>query len=55
MKEKSIEVREIDGIGSFDIDFNEGMNFIRGPNGVGKTTLLECIAHSFSYSRSKIR
>lgn len=30
------------------------MNFICGPNGVGKTTLLECVAHSFSFSRANI-
>jgi predicted ATP-binding protein involved in virulence len=54
MKVKSIEIRGIGGIGSLDIDFNENMNFICGPNGIGKTTLLECVAHSFSFSRTNI-
>lgn len=54
MKVKSIEIRGIGGIGSLDIDFNERMNFICGPNGIGKTTLLECVAHSFSASRTNI-
>lgn len=54
MKVKSIEIRGVGGIESLDIDFNESMNFICGPNGIGKTTLLECVAHSFSFSRSKI-
>jgi len=46
MKVKSIEINGIGGIGSLKIDFNERMNFICGPNGIGKTTLLECVAHS---------
>lgn len=54
MKVKSIEIRGIGGIESLDIDFNERMNFICGPNGIGKTTLLECVAHSFSFSRTNI-
>ncbi|RAS60495.1 AAA domain-containing protein [Vibrio diazotrophicus] len=54
MKVKSIEIRGIGGIESLDIDFNESMNFICGPNGIGKTTLLECVAHSFSYYGSNI-
>lgn len=54
MKMKSIEIRGIGGIESLDIDFNERMNFICGPNGIGKTTLLECVAHSFSYFKSNI-
>lgn len=30
------------------------MNFICGPNGIGKTTLLECVAHSFLLSDTNI-
>ncbi|MEP4889813.1 MAG: AAA family ATPase [Aliiglaciecola sp.] len=54
MKVKSIEIRGIGGIEILDIDFNESMNFICGPNGIGKTTLLECVAHLFSFNRSNI-
>jgi len=54
MKVKSIEIKGIGGIESLDINFNERMNFICGPNGIGKTTLLECVAHSFSFNRSNI-
>jgi predicted ATP-binding protein involved in virulence len=54
MKVKSIEINGIGGIGSLKIDFNERMNFICGPNGIGKTTLLECVAHSFSASNTNI-
>ena len=54
MKVKSIEVNGIGGIESIQIDLDPHMNFICGPNGIGKTTLLECIAHSFSLSDTNI-
>jgi predicted ATP-binding protein involved in virulence len=54
MKIKSIDINGIGGIGEIHIDFNDHMNFICGPNGIGKTTLLECVAHSFSIQRTNI-
>ncbi len=54
MKVRSIEINGIGGIGKLQIDFNEKINFICGPNGIGKTTLLECVAHSFSANRTNI-
>ncbi|MGY3928045.1 AAA family ATPase [Aeromonas simiae] len=54
MKVKSIEINGIGGIGSLKVDFNERINFICGPNGIGKTTLLECVAHSFSANQTNI-
>jgi predicted ATP-binding protein involved in virulence len=54
MKVKSIEINGIGGIESIQIDFNDHMNFICGPNGIGKTTLLECVAHSFSANNTSI-
>lgn len=48
---------EILGIGPFDelkINFNDFFNIICGPNGVGKTTLLECLGHSFARGRTDI-
>jgi predicted ATP-binding protein involved in virulence len=54
MKVKSIEINGIGGIESIHINFNENMNFICGPNGIGKTTLLECVAHSFSATQTNI-
>lgn len=54
MKIKSIEISGIGGIGNLKIDFNDKMNFICGPNGIGKTTLLECVAHSFSVNTTNI-
>lgn len=54
MKIKSIDINGIGGIGKIHIDFNNHMNFICGPNGIGKTTLLECVAHSFSIQQTNI-
>ncbi|ELV8758077.1 AAA family ATPase [Vibrio vulnificus] len=54
MKVKSIEINGIGGISHIKVDFNDRMNFICGPNGIGKTTLLECVAHSFSLSSTNI-
>jgi len=54
MKVKSIDIDGIGGIDSLHIDFDDHMNFICGPNGIGKTTIIECVAHSFSASSTNI-
>lgn len=54
MKIKEIDINGIGGIGSLNIKFNDSMNFISGPNGIGKTTLLECVAHTFTANSTKI-
>jgi len=54
MKIKSIDIEGIGGIKNLHIDFDDHMNFICGPNGIGKTTILECVAHSFSFSSTNI-
>lgn len=47
MKIKSLEIENIGGITNLNLKFDESMNIICGPNGVGKTTILECVAHAF--------
>ncbi|MCH7423887.1 AAA family ATPase [Shewanella sp. MM_2022_3] len=54
MKIKSIDIEGIGGIKGLHIDFDDHMNFICGPNGIGKTTVLECVAHSFSANSTNI-
>ncbi|GMN89808.1 AAA family ATPase [Francisella sciaenopsi] len=54
MKIKSIEIQGIGGIKNLKVDFDETMNFICGPNGIGKTTLIECVAHSFTFVSTNI-
>lgn len=54
MKIKKISINGIGGIGNLNIDFDNRMNFICGPNGIGKTTLLECVAHTFTVNSTKI-
>lgn len=54
MKIKSIDITGVGGLGALRVDFDESMNLISGPNGIGKTTLLECVAHAFTASGSNI-
>lgn len=43
-----IAIQNVANIDNLQIEFNRHMNIICGPNGIGKTTILECIAQSFS-------
>lgn len=54
MKINKLEINDIAGINKLELNFNQNMNLICGPNGIGKTTILECIGHTFSYSSTKI-
>ncbi|WP_136604683.1 AAA family ATPase [Paenibacillus dokdonensis] len=51
-KLKSIYIEAIGGIEKLSLSFNPQMNVICGLNGIGKTTILECIAQSFTYNPS---
>jgi predicted ATP-binding protein involved in virulence len=48
MKIQTLAIKDIAGIKNLHLRFDERMNIICGPNGIGKTTILECCAHSFS-------
>lgn len=53
---REVKIDGIGGINHLELKFNEGLNLICGPNGVGKTTILESIGHMFSRgSQSKIK
>lgn len=47
MKIKKIRIDGVGEIKHLELKFNKGMNLICGTNGIGKTTILECISHLF--------
>lgn len=47
MKIEKICINGVGGIKHLELNFNKGMNIICGTNGIGKTTILECISHLF--------
>lgn len=54
MRIKTLNISGVGGIDHLDLVFDERMNVICGPNGIGKTTILECIAHVFSAGETNI-
>ncbi|MGR6764620.1 AAA family ATPase [Paenibacillus polymyxa] len=52
MKVDSVTIQNIGGIKDLNVSFNDKLNMICGMNGVGKSTILECIVHAFSFSSS---
>lgn len=54
MKINTLTIEGIGGIESLQLELNENMNIICGPNGIGKTTILEVIAHIFSNGQTNI-
>lgn len=47
LKISRITIEGIGGITNLDLAFKEGLNLICGANGIGKTTILDCISHAF--------
>ena len=54
MRIDNIQIEYIAGIKKFSTAFDPKMNLICGPNGIGKTTILECVAQMFAGMRSDI-
>lgn len=54
MRVNNLKIEGVGGIISLDLAFNEKMNLLCGPNGIGKTTILESIAHIFSNGNTNI-
>ncbi len=55
MKLKNIEIKNIGGIKNLEISFSRAMNIICGPNGIGKSTILDAIAFMFTRHGSDIK
>lgn len=43
----NVKIKGIGGITELNISLKDGLNLICGTNGIGKTTILECISHAF--------
>lgn len=54
MKIRWIEIGGVGGITNLQIPFHEQMNILCGPNGIGKTTVLESVAHCFANGQTNI-
>ncbi|MFQ2471510.1 AAA family ATPase [Aeromonas caviae] len=53
---ESLHVKHVRKFSEINVFFNKGFNFLAGPNGCGKTSILACISHcfhhgNFAYSR----
>lgn len=54
MKIKQIKITNIGGIDDLALTFDDHMNIISGPNGIGKTTILESVAQAFAGYESNL-
>lgn len=54
MRIDKLKIKGVGGITALDLSFNARMNLLCGPNGIGKTTVLESIAHIFSNGDTNI-
>lgn len=57
MKVTELTLKEIAGIKFANINFDNKMNLICGPNGIGKTTIINSLSHCFldSYNLSRVK
>lgn len=46
---ESLHVRDFRQFDDLSVEFNSGFNFIAGPNGSGKTSILACVAHALTH------
>jgi predicted ATP-dependent endonuclease of OLD family len=53
MRVERLTLSNIGGVTSTDISFAPGMNVVCGPNGIGKSTILDAIAHFFIRRQSR--
>ena len=55
MKIKEINIGGIGCIHNLHLEFNDKMNIICGPNGIGKTTIIESVASMFMFGKTTIK
>jgi recombinational DNA repair ATPase RecF len=55
LKTKQIIISGIGPIKDLKLDFNDHFNIICGQNGIGKTTILDCLAQSFSVNQISVK
>ena len=55
MKINNLAISGVGGIRELELDFNPSFNVICGPNGIGKTTILKTLVHSFSSHSSFLK
>lgn len=55
MKITELDITGLGGIDALKLSFSNQMNIICGPNGVGKSTILDAIAHSFAGGQSALK
>jgi predicted ATP-binding protein involved in virulence len=52
---KRIQIQGIGPIKNLELTFDDNFNIICGQNGIGKTTILDCLAQSFSVTTSSLK
>lgn len=55
IKIKGITIEEIGPIKNIQLAFDDHFNIICGQNGIGKTTILDCLAQSFSVNQISVK
>ncbi len=55
LKIKNIKITGIGPIKNLELSFDEHFNIICGQNGIGKTTILDCLAQSFGHTATTIK
>lgn len=55
MKIKNLDIVGIGGIKELKLNFDDKFNVICGANGIGKTTILNIISHTFSAGSTKLK
>lgn len=55
LRVEGVQINNINSISHLNLSFHSGVNILCGTNGIGKTTILDCISNSYMSSTSRIR